>query len=161
VGISRLWCQILDFADHDLKIYLLKFKNTWVWSWKSQSMTYPGYESAAEGTMLAWCRHDRLLLDSICPCRSWGWCMASLQRWTPARSPEVGLVFNHPRAMSWLVDFRIVLLCNLTISHIIREGTPSYRIGVAGTKSELVWNVTPSQGLISVINLLIAQSNFH
>jgi hypothetical protein len=34
--------------------------------------------------------------------------------------------------MSSLVDLRIVSLYNLSISHLIREGTPSYRLGVVG-----------------------------
>jgi hypothetical protein len=51
-----------------------------------------------------------------------------------------------------------VPLCDLTINSVISEGTWSYRLRVAGTKSELVRKVTPSKGLINVINLLIAQS---
>jgi hypothetical protein len=46
----------------------------------------------------------------------------------------------------------------LSISHVIREGPPFYRLGVARTSQNQLEG-DPNQGLISVINLLIAQSN--
>jgi hypothetical protein len=105
------------------------------------------------------------VVDIPARCRR-GCCVVPLLLRSVAAKTNVSVVIGGrlglqpPLSHVLLVDLRVVPFCNITFSHVIREDTPSYKLRVAGTKSELVRNVTPNQGLISAINLLIAQSIF-